>query len=84
MGLLSSRELVEIHNISYQTLNFYTNLGLLEIQKKIGNKRFYDEDNTKWRIERILALKSEGYPLRVIVRQLSKEVNGQTNNGNPL
>jgi DNA-binding transcriptional MerR regulator len=85
MALISSRELTEKLNVSYQTINFYTNLGLFEIQKRVGNKRFYDEDQTRARIQRILALKEEGYPLRVIVRQFSKDqaLQVDTNGGQP-
>ena len=71
MGLITSRELVRRHNISYQTLNFYTTLGLFRIQAKIGHRRFYDEDIFKTRLEKILALKGEGYPLRIINKYLT-------------
>ncbi|MEI8344916.1 MAG: MerR family transcriptional regulator [Candidatus Omnitrophota bacterium] len=71
MGLITSRELVRRHNISYQTLNFYTTLGLFQINGRIGHRRFYDEDIVKSRLERILALKGEGYPLKIINKYLS-------------
>ena len=74
MNLISSKELTEKHAISYQTLNFYTTLGLLKIQKRVGNRRYYDEDDTVARFGQIAQLKEEGYPLRIIVKQLNKEM----------
>lgn len=73
MALISSRELTERHNISYQTLNFYTTLGLFEIEKRVGNRRFFDEETIRTRLERIFDLKDEGFPLRMIVRELQRE-----------
>ena len=81
MGLITSRELVSRHNISYQTLNFYTSLGLLRMHGRIGRRRFYDEDITRQRLEKIIALKQEGYPLRIIGKQLGAGLVGISEGG---
>ena len=81
MILISSKELINKHNISYQTLNFYTTLGLFQVKKRIGNRRFYDENEFKDRLEIILRMKEEGYPLRMIVHQLNQEASHPKPNG---
>ena len=73
MPLIPSKEIIEKLNISYQTLNFYTNLGLFQVEKWVGNKRFYDEGIVSFRMEQIKKLKEDGYPLRLIAKKLDGE-----------
>ena len=63
---ISSIEIIKRYKISYQTLNYYTNLGLLQSLKKKGNKRYYDESELKDNLDKIQKFKNEGYPLRLI------------------
>jgi len=63
---VSSTEIIKRYKISYQTLNYYTNLGLLQPLNKKGNKRYYDELELKNNLEKIQKFKNEGYPLRLI------------------
>jgi len=63
---ISSTEIIKRYKISYQTLNYYTNLGLLQTLKKKGNKRYYDESELKDNLDKIQKFKNEGYPLRLI------------------
>ncbi|MBI3087263.1 MAG: MerR family transcriptional regulator, partial [Candidatus Omnitrophica bacterium] len=58
--------------LSYQTLNYYTNLGLLRVAKRDGNQRLYDEQDVQRHLEAIGRLKDEGYPLRLISRMLGE------------
>ncbi|RKY41517.1 MAG: hypothetical protein DRP80_07625, partial [Candidatus Omnitrophota bacterium] len=55
--LITSAEVVKKYKISYQTLNYYTNLGLLVSKGRIGNKRLYDEKKLKKRLKKIQKLK---------------------------
>jgi DNA-binding transcriptional MerR regulator len=64
--LVAPSEIVKKFNISYQTLNNYTNLGLLIVKEKKGNVRFYKLREVKHRLERIKSLKNRGYTLRLI------------------
>ncbi len=68
--MISSQEIIEKYNISYQTVNYYTSLGLLVVRKRKGNGRLYDEEEVKKRLERVAELKDEGYPLRLICKIL--------------
>jgi len=70
--LISSSEIVKKYKISYQTLNYYTNLDLLQAVNKKGNKRFYNEKDIKQNLEKIQKLKSEGYTLRLIRKVLCR------------
>ncbi len=64
---ITAPEIVEKYNISYQTLNHYTNLGLLTSDGRKGFKRLYLESEVKKRLERIRKLKDKGYTLRAMV-----------------
>lgn len=65
-SLISAVEIAKAYKISYQTINYYTNLGLLKITETSGNKRLYDKKNVTQRLEQIKQLKRKGYPLRLI------------------
>lgn len=64
--VLSLQEIVKDFSISYQTLNYYTSLGLLNPQRRQGNKRLYLAKEIKHRLATIDKLKNAGYPLRII------------------
>jgi DNA-binding transcriptional MerR regulator len=69
-NLISSQEIVKKYKISYQTLNYYTTIGLLEVRKRKGNGRFYTEQEVENNLKRIAELKDQGYPLRLIGKML--------------
>jgi len=71
MSLLSTKEVVQRFKLSYQTLNYYTNLGFFNIIERRGNKRMFDEQEVKTKLENIRMLKNQGYPLRLIIRKLN-------------
>ncbi|MEA3560540.1 MAG: MerR family transcriptional regulator [Candidatus Omnitrophota bacterium] len=64
--MISSQKITENYNISYQTVNYYTNLGLLTVRKRKGNSRLYDEQEVRKNLKRIIELKNQGYPLGLI------------------
>ncbi len=68
--MISAQEIVKKYNISYQAVNYYTNLGLLVVRKRKGNGRLYDEKEVEERLKRIAELKDEGYPLMLICKML--------------
>ena len=76
--LLSLQDIAKHLNISYQTLNYYTSIGLLYPKKRKGNKRLYEAKETKKRLKTVYQLKNEGYPLKII----SNIINGNQKNGN--
>ena len=67
----TANEIVRRYRLSYQTLNYYTTLGLLRVAKRNGHERLYDERDVQHQLQTIGRLKDEGYPLRLIVRVLS-------------
>ena len=69
---ISANEIIREYHLSYQTVNYYTNLDLLPAVRNKGNKRLYDADVVAFRLKRIQELKSEGYPLRLIKKELLK------------
>jgi DNA-binding transcriptional MerR regulator len=70
-SFITASEVVDRFRLSYQTLNYYTNLGLLRVAKRDGNQRLYDEQDVQRNLDAIGRLKDEGYPLRLISRMLT-------------
>ncbi len=70
-NLISVDELSNLYNLSKPTINYYTNMGLLPIADKQGNKRLYDKDDVGKRQEEIREMRRSGYSLRLIRRQFS-------------
>lgn len=68
--LISAKEIIEKYKLTYQTINHYTNFGLLDVVTKNGNVRLYDAAQVKERLAKISELVSEGYSLRLIRKKL--------------
>jgi len=68
--IVSAKEIVRSHRISYQTVNHYTDFGLLSVLKKVGNIRYYDRHLVNKRLRAIDILSREGYSLRLIRKRL--------------
>jgi DNA-binding transcriptional MerR regulator len=68
--VISAQEIVSRFNTPYQTVNFYTAIGLLTVVGKVGNKRMYEEVVVKERLQKISELAREGYPLNLIRKKL--------------
>ena len=75
-ALVTANDIVRRFGLSYQTLNYYTNLGLLDVAKRDGNGRLYDPDAVERQLDAIGRLKDAGYPLRLISRVLAGAANG--------
>ncbi|MBI5415204.1 MAG: MerR family transcriptional regulator [Candidatus Omnitrophica bacterium] len=70
-NFISAAEIIREFQISYQAVNHYTNLGLLDVVTKSGNVRMYDRVEVKSRLSAIARLVNEGYPLRLIRKKLT-------------
>ena len=70
--LLTASDVIERYRLSYQTLNYYTNLGLLRVAKRDGHQRLYDGRDVQRNLQAVARLKDEGYPLRLISRMLTQ------------
>lgn len=68
--LITAKEIVSNFNISFQTVNHYTNFGLLSVVTKKGNVRMYNKEDVSQRLTKISELVAEGYSLRLIRKKL--------------
>jgi DNA-binding transcriptional MerR regulator len=68
--LITIGDISKLHGLSKATINYYTNMGLLSIAEKQGNKRLYDENEVRKRLEKIKEMRRSGYSLRLIRKQL--------------
>jgi DNA-binding transcriptional MerR regulator len=71
-ALISPTEISKIHSISYQTVNYYTNLGLLMVKKRNANNRLYNARQVTACLKKVANLKSQGYSLKLICDLLRK------------
>ncbi|MCM8795908.1 MAG: helix-turn-helix domain-containing protein [Candidatus Omnitrophica bacterium] len=68
--MISVKQIMQKYNVTYQTVNHYTDFGLLPVTLKKGNMRFYDKDVVAKRMEKIRELREEGYTLRLVRKKL--------------
>lgn len=68
--MLSAKDIMNRYDISYQTVNHYTDIGLLPVVGKKGNERFYCGALVGRRLKKIKELTSEGYSLRLVRKLL--------------
>ena len=74
--LINANEITRKYGLSYQTLNYYTNMGLLAVVKKVSSQRLYHEPDLRKRLKLITKLKDQGYPLQLIRQVLSSKKAG--------
>jgi DNA-binding transcriptional MerR regulator len=65
-NLITIDELSKLYLMSKATINYYTNMGLLHVADKQGNKRLYDKTEVEARLEKIKELRRSGYSLKLI------------------
>lgn len=68
--LVSAKEIAELVDLSYATINNYTDMGLLDVVAKKNRVRLYDLEQAKERLALISKLTNEGYTLRVMRKLL--------------
>ncbi len=68
--MLSAKDIMQRYDISYQTVNHYTDIGLLPVLTKKGNERFYGGILVGKRLKKIKELTKEGYSLRLVRKLL--------------
>jgi DNA-binding transcriptional MerR regulator len=68
--MISAKKITSAFDITYQTVNHYTDLGLLHVAAKKGNVRFYNKPLVTRRLKEIRGLAKEGYSLRLIRKRL--------------
>ena len=69
-NVMSAKEIIDKYSLSYQTVNHYTDFGLLPVAFKKGNVRFYDREIVNTRLKKISERMKEGYSLRLIRKKL--------------
>jgi DNA-binding transcriptional MerR regulator len=69
-NMISAKEIIKKYEITYQTVNHYTDFGLLPVAAKRGNVRFYEKSLIDQRLPQIRSLAKEGYSLRLIRKNL--------------
>ena len=69
--LLNIEEVAKKFDLSKASVNYYTNIGLIVVHRKKGNKRLYDVADVTRRIERVREMLNMGYTLRLIQREFA-------------
>jgi len=68
--LLSAKGIAKKFRLSYQSVNYYTNIGLFKVRANRGNKRLYSYHQIAKNLRKIREFKRKGYSLRVIRDEL--------------
>jgi len=68
--MITARDITNKFNITYQSVNHYTDFGLLPVLTREGNVRFYNKNIVEKRLKKIKELMNEGYSLRLIRKRL--------------
>ena len=68
--IISAKGIMSRYGLSYQIVNYYTNLGLLPVSAKKGNVRFYNKNIVRKRLKKIKKLTQGGYSLGLIRKKL--------------
>ncbi|MFH0983902.1 MAG: MerR family transcriptional regulator [Candidatus Omnitrophota bacterium] len=69
---ISPQDICAQFNLTYHTVNHYTNLGLLKVVIKRRNRRLYDAREVRERLSKIEGLALQGYPLQLISKTLNE------------
>ncbi len=67
---LTAKDLAKKYKVNYPTVNYYTDIGLLSIVRRQGNRRYYSDKEVRARLETITQMANEGYPLRLIRKKI--------------
>lgn len=73
MNLVTTKETADLLGVSVASVNYYTNLGILNIRDKKGNARLYDKNEVVDVYKRMRRLMKEGYSLKLIKQKLEKD-----------
>ena len=66
----TAKEIAVKYDVSYQTINRYSDAGLLNVAFKKGNVRYYDRQHIEKRLNQIFKLTRDGYSLNLIRKKL--------------
>jgi DNA-binding transcriptional MerR regulator len=66
---LTVNDVAKLSGLSVSSVNYYTNMGLIVVAEKKGNKRLYDQDDVQRRLKKISEMMNMGYTLRLIQHQ---------------
>lgn len=73
--LITVDEVAKLFDLSVASVNYYTNIGLINVLEKKKNRRLYDKEDVSRRISKARAMMNMGYTIRLIQRELISSQN---------
>ena len=67
--LIAIEEVAKVVGMSVASINYYSNLGILEPASRKGNKRLYDKAECVAKFQKIKDLRKKGFSLKLIQQQ---------------
>ncbi len=67
---ITAKEIAGKYEVPYQTINRYSDAGLLNVAFKKGNVRYYDRLHIHRRLSQISKLTRDGYSLSLIRKKI--------------
>ncbi|MBU0759939.1 MAG: MerR family transcriptional regulator [Candidatus Omnitrophica bacterium] len=72
-NILTIDEVSKLFSLSKASINYYINMGLIDVSMRRGNKRFFEYDIIKHRMNTIQQLQEKGFLLRQIKEKIMQE-----------
>jgi len=69
--MVNVEELAKLLEVSKATINYYTNIGLIEVKEIRRNRRLYDLAEVKKRVEKVREMMKMGYTIKLILREFA-------------
>ncbi len=67
---ITAKQIAEKYEVPYQTINRYSDAGLLNVAFKKGNVRYYERLHSQRRLAQITRMTRDGYSLMLIRKKL--------------
>lgn len=71
-ALISAKQLAELTNEMYHTIDYWTDMKLLSVKRRKGRNRYYEKDSSIETCRKIRELQNEGYSIDLIFRNFAK------------
>ncbi|MBU1006475.1 MAG: MerR family transcriptional regulator [Candidatus Omnitrophica bacterium] len=72
-NILTIDEVSKLFGLSKASVNYYINMGLIDVSLRRGNKRFFEHNMVKCRMNTIHNLQEKGFLLRQIKEKILQE-----------
>lgn len=74
MDMITVNQLARECKTTYHTINFYINMGLLQVNDRRGNKRYLGKNRALKVMKKVISMRKAGFPLSVIMKHIEGRI----------